>query len=101
MPGHMLEAECKCGFRRNLQPGCLLIVRKSYEIAYTADYGDITTADTETIAAENMHVVENPFLTYSHSGVAGHQREVFGPYLCPNCKAKSLEIGFSGFWDGD
>ena len=45
MPGHILRAECRCGFERELAPGFSTVSFVGYKVAYNADGSDLLTED--------------------------------------------------------
>lgn len=101
MPGHIIHAECVCGFECELHPGATYDTGRV--IAYTADGTDLGTVDQDTAARERLVVLPDPYLL----DLDGDDLERFfsvkdethGPFRCPRCGNDSLLISFAGHWD--
>jgi len=60
VPGHILHAECCCGFRRELAPGCNERRHIGYTIAYNANESDLVTEDDAVIKLAGLRTVREP-----------------------------------------
>jgi hypothetical protein len=109
MPGHILHAECACGFQRELSPGSAIAADRivGYTIAYSADGSDLRSEDNVIVNSQELRTVPDPFLSDYQVGDSlekfseefEKKRVAQGPYLCPHCKAVSLMLHFAGLWD--
>jgi hypothetical protein len=96
MPGHILRAQCRCGFERELAPGGNERSLAADVIAYNADESDLVTEDETAVKLMGLRTIRDPFLS-NHE--PAHSLGPQGPYLCPGCKETSLMLHFSGNWD--
>ena len=103
MPGHILYAQCPCGFERKLSPGSKIAAADfvDYKIAYNADESDLLSEN------ERDHQVAGPsyrskpvsirfqtrFYPCPHANFE-RKNAAQGPYLCPQCKTASLTLLF-------
>jgi hypothetical protein len=93
MPGPILLAKCACGFERDLSPGTQLRSPNDLRvIAYTADERDLVTVDNEEAQKLHLTVIEDPY-------IKAETGEPWGPYRCPGCGQRSLQLCHTGFWD--
>jgi len=106
MPGHMIDARCECGFRRDLTPGYGEVRRKNYVMAYSADRSDLNTLELDVFTARRRHagsskrqVIEDPFLGGGAAPYPSNKDIPEGPHRCPQCSRQSLFLHWRGFWD--
>jgi hypothetical protein len=106
VPGHILHAECCCGFHRELRPGSAIGADRivGYTIAYSADGSDLGTEDDAMVNSQQLRTIPDPFIQAGDSlekiqEQIEKMRVAQGPYLCPHCKAVGLMLHFAGFWD--
>lgn len=103
MPGHMLNASCLCGYETGLSPGASMMTNSSTVIAYTADLSDLITIDEDLASKAKLKTIADPALDadpMERTPIMGDEFEKgWGPYLCPECKRKTLRIFFCGNWD--
>lgn len=109
MPGHILHAECVCGFRRELSPGSSIVGDRcvGYTIAYSSDDSDLLTEGDEVVQSKQLRALPNPFLSTFEPGdsMAKLEYEEFekkkapqGP-CGPSCQTNRLVLHFRGWWD--
>ena len=62
MPGHMLYAQCRCGFEQKLSCGSAITAGGfvGYTVAYSADGSDLQCADDDTINSQQLRTIPNP-----------------------------------------
>ena len=110
MPGYIIDASCRCGFQRELRPGSSLRADRivDHTIAYSVDENDLSTEEGEVMKSKGQRTIEDPFIPKYESGDSleifeyenfGKREIPQGPHLCPQCKAMSLMLHFSGNWD--
>jgi hypothetical protein len=105
MPGHIFDANCSCGFSRELEPGADETERfKLRVMAYSADTSDIETLDLDAAERAGLKIIEDPCLTDFDPDASLEESmkpfdQAYGPYLCPQCRGNSLFMRRSGFWD--
>jgi hypothetical protein len=105
MPGHILSANCSCGFSRELEPGANETKGfRTYVMAYSADTSDIETVDLEAAKHAGLKIIEDPLLADFDSDAPLEELikpfdHPYGPYLCPQCRENSLYLRGGGFWD--
>jgi hypothetical protein len=107
MPGHIFNANCACGFSRELEPGADEFEGfKSRVMAYSADTSDIETVDEEAAERAALKIIEDPCLSDADASLEKFLEESmkpfdhpYGPYLCPRCRENSLYLRGGGFWD--
>jgi C4-type Zn-finger protein len=94
MPGHLIEAECECGWKREeLRPGATWSEAEGYVLRVMAyENGDLHTVDAKHAEAEKLEVLEDPFLNTKESM---EDRA----YRCPSCGRKNLKLLEVGLWD--
>ena len=102
VPGHILIAQCECGFERELWPGATFETLRV--IAYTADGRDLITIESEEAKRRFLTVIENPrlkeIMEAEEKGQFGiPARGPWGPYGCPSCGQQSLQLEHRGNWD--
>lgn len=98
MPGHLIDADCPCGFARSLLPG------HDMTMAYTEREDDIETFAGEEIGDRKLKQIPDPFLsdpqtleeTEAHLTAKTIPQ---GPYVCPKCRRATLHLHFNGHWD--
>lgn len=96
MTGHIISAECDCGYKTTLMPG------SAGGMAYTEAEDDLC------IRNEKHREIPDPFLyvpDQAHDwneweSVQARRDKPYGPYPCPKCKRATLMLQFSGNWDG-
>lgn len=112
MPGHLLRANCPCGFDRELSPGATF--DGLYVMAYTEDGKDLKTFNDESAKQRGLAVLADPCLMnekeeerllelddadeFSDRMQALMEQE-HGPYRCPTCGEATLFISYIGSWD--
>jgi hypothetical protein len=97
VPGHILHAECCCGFSRELAPGYNERRNIGYTVAYSADESDLVTEDDAVIKLAGLRTIRDPCL--SDYGQGDTEKVGQGLHLCPRCKKTSLMLHFRGCWD--
>ena len=99
MPGHIFQATCACGFRRELQPGAT--ITELFQIAYSANGADIITIDSREAGLKSLVVIEDPWLVAEQDGeyVNPPWEEGWWPYRCPACGENKLRLLPAGVWD--
>src|SRR5262249_4339822 len=97
MPGHILHAECACGFWRELTPGSS--ISNLYVIAYTADGEDLVTIESGEAERATLTALEDPWLKAQNDDPLSPSFEAsWGPYRCPRCGRERLQLSPWGFW---
>jgi hypothetical protein len=97
MPGYILHAKCVCGFERELWPGAT--ISELRVMAYTADGLDLVTVESQEAASDKLTVIEDPCIKASEENPLNRSWGPWGPYRCPACRKKSLQIWQCGYWD--
>jgi hypothetical protein len=103
LPGHILRAQCDCGFECELYPGA----NKDgvgRVIAYTNDGTDLRTFDQDAAARKQLIVLRDPFLLDPDEHdyferLLSVKAQFHAPFRCPSCGKDSLLIRFAGHWD--
>lgn len=92
MPGHIVHAECPCGYQDELGPGAsdpeTVLV-----IAYDPAASRLVTVDQREAKRRRLRVVKDPFLRDPLSYRAARLLE------CPKCRKETLALSPRGFWD--
>jgi hypothetical protein len=97
MPGHMLAAECPCGFGGSVLPGVSEIRWMAHKvIAYDPDTGRLVTLPEKEAARRRLRVFDDPFL---NPGGGPFGPEESAAVLCPKCGSRELRFRLEGFWD--
>jgi hypothetical protein len=104
MPGHIIRAQCSCGYEKELMPGASGFSDKGYSMAYTASGKGIGTFDQNFIEAEALEIIDDPFLEndwFKDEETGKPQESTAAPtiILCPHCKSTSLVLTWVGMWD--
>jgi len=107
MPGHILRAQGRCGFERELAPGFSTVSFVGYKVAYNADGSDLLTEDDASIKSMGLRAIQDPFLSDYEpedsiekiTSEVDKQNIPQGPYACPGCKSVSLMLHYIGCWD--
>jgi hypothetical protein len=104
MPGHIIQAQCSCGYEKELMPGASRFGDKGYAMAYTANGKDIVTFDQTIIAAEGLNVIQDPFLENDWFEDEETDEPLERPavpktIMCPRCRTISLVLTLAGMWD--
>ncbi len=97
MPGHMLAAECTCGFGGSVLPGVSELRGMAHMvIAYDSDADRLVTLPEEEAARRGLAMFEDPFLNPG-GGPPGLGESA--AVLCPKCGSRKLRFRLEGFWD--
>ncbi len=105
MPGHILIAECPCGFSRSVQPGLALPREGKMEsriIAYDAWERDLITVDEAEAKALGLECLPDPFIEYWTHSMYDPRVQAAGSeptFRCPKCDKETMRFGFLGHWD--
>src|SRR6516165_6173057 len=103
MPGHTINAECACGFRKELNPGFneyLPFADAETSMAYSETGADLDTFTRPQIEIRKLTVLSDPFLEEMDAEFSFEKYEEAekrksqpqGPYHCPQCQLKSLYL---------
>jgi hypothetical protein len=80
-----------------------MLTNSATVIAYTADLSDLITIESDLASKAKLKTIEDPALDadpLERMPMMGDEFEKgWGPYLCPECKRKTLRIFFCGNWD--
>ncbi len=103
MPGHMLRAECPCGFMSDVSPGSIWVRDhlESRVIAYDPDKNDLVTLEGGEARKRKLRIYPDPYLRFwmfptTDSVLAAGLDELFP---CPSCDNETLRFRFGGWWD--
>lgn len=105
MPGHILAAQCECGFFESVWPGAF--VRRdgtvgAKTIAYDPEKPGLITVETEEAEQRGLECLPNPFIEFWDRPMADPEVQDLGAepaFRCPQCRRRSMHFHFSGFWD--
>ena len=107
MPGHMLDANCPCGFTGMIKVGAsgpdgpdskLLVA------AYDPEKGQLISIDVEVAEQRNLTVYEDPYL-FDPFKVDSEGNRIDVPkgnkatFKCPKCGKNTLRFHMFGHWD--
>ncbi len=106
MPGHLISAECSCGYHTSLWPGSASMLSLNV-IAYSIDQSDLITIELSEAKKYHLKIVEDPALCddYSKRDIrlplfrGLNSNSGWGPYFCPSCKELKLKMQLEGHWD--
>ena len=97
MPGHMLSAECPCGFHGDVMPGVSAKLGMSHMVAaYDSGNGRLVTVSEQDALKRGLQVFSNPFLNTGDVAPGGGDTPAF---RCPKCGENSMQFIRNGFWD--
>lgn len=97
MPGHMLAAECTCGFEGSVLPG--VSERRGMAhmvIAYDPGNGRLVTMPEDEAVKRGLPVFPDPFL---NPGSGARRPPEAVAFQCPKCGNRELRFRLEGFWD--
>ncbi len=101
MPGHMLLAQCSCGFSSGVNPGATFdgIL---HVIAYNPEAPGLLTVEEREAKEKGLHIIENPYLQYWRRSMSDPEVQRLAgdaSFICPKCRQPCLRFAFMGFWD--
>ncbi len=97
MPGHMLAAECTCGFGGSVSPGVSERRKMAHMvIAYDPVTGRLVTLPEKEAAKRGLPLFKDPFINPS-GGPPDLGESV--AFQCPKCGNRELRFRLEGFWD--
>lgn len=97
MPGHMLTAECSCGFHGNVMPGVSERFGMSHMIvAYDPCIGQLVTMIEHDAVKRRLQMFPNPYLKTKNGTLDSGESSTF---QCPKCSGCNLQFVLNGFWD--
>ncbi|MBK7015097.1 MAG: hypothetical protein IPH39_05830 [Sulfuritalea sp.] len=97
MPGHMLTAECPCGFRGDVMPGVSEKLGMSHMVvAYDPGCGQLITMIEQEAVKRGLEIFSNPYLTTRDEPLAVGKASIF---RCPKCGETRMRFIRNGFWD--
>ncbi len=97
MPGHMLAAECPCGFRGDVMPGVSEKLGMSHMVvAYDPGSEQLVALIEQDAVKRGLPIFPDPCLIDGHEGLGSGKTSTF---RCPKCGENRMQFVLSGFWD--
>ena len=97
MPGHMLTAECPCGFRGDVMPGVFEKLGISHMVvAYDSDSGQLVTVIEQDALKLGLQTFSDPYLNTRDETPGVGEASIF---RCPKCGETRMRFIRNGFWD--
>lgn len=104
MPGHILIAQCPCGFQDWVKPGAdgSILNSKVLVIAYDPKKPGLLTVEEQEAKDRDLRTIENPFLKYWRHPMSDPEVQRLGQepsFVCPKCRESKMHFSHVGFWD--
>lgn len=108
MPGHMLSAECPCGFTGGVNVGVTEPVfgpdSQLLVAAYDPEQGSLVSIDAKEAKKRNLTVFEDPyaydpFKLVLEGDLSAAPEGDKTTFICPKCGKNTLRFYRFGFWD--
>lgn len=104
MPGHIIQAACRCGYQKQLMPGASDFGNKEYRMAYSVSGKSVGTFDAKNVEIEDLEIIADPFIEVEwieDEASEIPQKPPAPPTIirCPRCKQITLVLEWAGVWD--
>ena len=97
MPGHMLSAECPCGFHGDVMPGVSEKLGMSHMVvAYDSGSDRLVTVSEQDAVKRGLQVFPNPYLNTRDVAPGSGDPPTC---RCPKCGENRMQFTCNGFWD--